>query len=120
MEDLAKKIGSRVRKLREENKINQSELAKTLNVTRSNISKYEKGEVGLNFDILYKLAKHFDVSMDYLFGLTEFKKDKIEVDSTYIILSKEAAEKGLTAEQLKTAMQFYEKVMTEIEDKKKS
>ncbi len=58
--------------LREEKKISQENIAKILGVTRQAYSRYERGERELNYDALVKLSKFFDVSIDYLLGISKY------------------------------------------------
>ncbi len=62
-------FGERLKKLRKENRLTQSELAKQLHVTKSIISYYELGDRTPSTDILIKLAYIFNVSTDYLLGI---------------------------------------------------
>ena len=62
-------FGERLKKLRKENNLTQSELAKQLHVTKSIISYYELGDRTPSTDILIKLAYIFNVSTDYLLGI---------------------------------------------------
>ena len=59
---------NRLKSLREEKGMKQSELGKLLNVQDAAISKYESGKVPLTGDTLLKLSKIFNVSTDYLLG----------------------------------------------------
>lgn len=71
-------IGSRLKEIREVNKISQNALAKELGVTQAAIAQYEAGKSFPNEDVLIKYAQHFKVSMDYIFGITQFmNRDKI-------------------------------------------
>jgi transcriptional regulator with XRE-family HTH domain len=119
-QSIPQKIGLRLKKIREAHNISQKELAKILNIAPSNVSKYESGSLEINFETLAKICKYFDVSLDYLFGFTEIKKkEDSKVGDDYIIVSKEAFEKGFTAEQIKMAIEFYGKVMKDMEKNKK-
>jgi transcriptional regulator with XRE-family HTH domain len=46
----------------------QEELGKKVNVQKSAISKYERGEIQPSHDVLIKLSEVLDVTIDYLFG----------------------------------------------------
>ena len=63
--------GQRIRELRLEHELTQSQLAKELNTTQKNISKYETEFLDLNTDMIIALCKFFNVSADYLLGLTD-------------------------------------------------
>jgi transcriptional regulator with XRE-family HTH domain len=117
---LAQQIGMRLKLLRIERELNQTKLAEILQVTKSNISKYEKGDVEINFETLHKISEYFDVSLDYLFGFTEVRKeDDLKIDYGYFTVSQEAYEKGITPEQLKAAMDFYMSVVKDVKSKEK-
>ena len=70
----------RIKELREEYKITQKQLSEILGVTRTAVSKWEAGENGPNSEILVKLADYFNVSTDYLLGLTETKNAPVKLD----------------------------------------
>jgi len=63
-------FGQRLRKLRENNKITQKALSKTLNVSESAIGMYERGEREPNLETINKIANFFNVPTDYLLGRT--------------------------------------------------
>ncbi len=67
-------FGNRLRILRENLGMTQEELGKKLNLVKSNISMYEKGNRIPNADVLEQLSALFDVSIDYLLGKSEVKK----------------------------------------------
>ena len=61
----------RLRDLREDKDLNQTELAKILGMSQTGYSKYETGENDIPTAILIKLARFYDTSIDYLLGETE-------------------------------------------------
>lgn len=64
-------FGNRIRELREQYEINQQDLARYLKVAKSTLSQYETGSRVPNDDIKKAIAKKFNVSVDYLLGLTD-------------------------------------------------
>lgn len=56
--------------LRFEHNLSQDDIAKIVGVTRQAYSKYETGERQPSYDILIKIAKYYNVSTDFLLGLT--------------------------------------------------
>ena len=64
------KLFERVRNLREDRDINQSEMAQYLKVHQTTYSDYEIGNLNIPIDILIKLAKFYNTSIDYIVGLT--------------------------------------------------
>ena len=69
---LDKKImGERLRMSREARNISRKELAELLNVTRTQVSDIENGKSGTNLDRFLQLCKLYQVSADYLLGITD-------------------------------------------------
>lgn len=64
------KLGDILAELREDKSLKQKELAEQLHVSISSISAYETGSRVPNADALVALADYFDVTTDYLLGLT--------------------------------------------------
>ena len=78
-------ISERIRTLRENAKISQSELAKRLSVTRASVNAWESGLSAPTAYYIVEMAKLFHVSADYL----------LEIDTAeHISLS------GLTKEEI--------------------
>lgn len=59
-------IAQNVKKLREDKGLLQKEIAVTIGIHPSNYSKMEKGEREFNIEVLDKLAKFFNLSIDEL------------------------------------------------------
>jgi transcriptional regulator with XRE-family HTH domain len=59
-------LSSRLKKLRIENHLTQEELGNKVNLKKSAISKYERGRVEPNIELVVKFAEIFNVSVDYL------------------------------------------------------
>ena len=68
-------LGHRLKTLRLQHDLTQSQLATKLGLTKSVISAYETGLRQPSYDVLIHLAKIFSVSTDYLLGL-ENKHDR--------------------------------------------
>ncbi len=64
----------RLKELRTKRKISQLKLAMDLNISREALSHYENGKREPSIDMLNKLSKYFNVSIDYLINGEEFKK----------------------------------------------
>lgn len=64
------KLANRIKKLREEKKLTQKELANIINISNTTLSQYESGQRMPNDIIKIKLADFFNVSLDYLVGRT--------------------------------------------------
>ncbi len=64
----------RIRDLREDKDLNQTRVAKMLGMSQTGYSKYETGENDIPTEILIKLARFYETSVDYLLGLTDDKR----------------------------------------------
>ena len=63
----------RIRDLREDKDMTQTEMAKILKCSQRIYSNYECGDVDIPTTILIKLAEFHHTSVDYLLGLTNEK-----------------------------------------------
>ena len=88
----------RLVELRESRGISQQVLADDLEITRQSLSLYEKAKRTINIDLLVKIAKYFNVSTDYLLGLTNVKKVQTPEDEILKIVCDAT---GLTVEALR-------------------
>ena len=61
----------RIKELRIERGLKLKEVAERLNVTIRSISRYEDGTREPSVDLIVKFCKLYDVSADYLLGLTD-------------------------------------------------
>lgn len=68
-------IGQRIRDLRKQKKMSQSELAKIIGVTQTTITAWETGKAEPSSSAVANLADYFNVTTDYLLGRPEEKKD---------------------------------------------
>ena len=60
----------RIRGLREDRDLSQTQVAKILGMSQTGYSKYETGENDIPTSILIKLALFYKTSIDYLLGQT--------------------------------------------------
>ena len=64
----------RIRELREDRDFTQVEIAKVINVVQRTYSDYEIGKTRIPIDRLIVLARFYNVSMDYICGISGIKK----------------------------------------------
>jgi transcriptional regulator with XRE-family HTH domain len=64
----------RIRNLREDMDLSQSELGKLLNKSQQGYNHIETGRAELKIDDLIKLCKFYNLSADYIIGLTNQKR----------------------------------------------
>ena len=95
------KFNTRLKQLRQRNRLTQSELAEILGLKPTAISNYESCRNEPSLEKLVSLAKYFDVSCDYLLGLSEaylpiggevLDKDIVDFFNDYQKLNAESVE----------------------------
>lgn len=64
----------KIRDLREDKDLTQTQIAKILNCSQRIYSNYERGEVDIPTQVLIKLAEFHRTSVDFLLGLTDEKR----------------------------------------------
>ncbi|MBQ7370244.1 MAG: helix-turn-helix transcriptional regulator [Clostridia bacterium] len=65
-------LGKRLKELRDERGMTQKELATALRLHSVTYLHYEKGQREPPLSVLADMAKFFDVTTDYLLGLTDY------------------------------------------------
>lgn len=92
--NFAKLLSELLQKVKTENGIIQDDVAKAIGVSRQALGKWANGETVPDIIDLKKLAKYFDVSADYLLGMTDNKTNDITVKAIceYTGLNDEAVE----------------------------
>lgn len=68
---------NRIKRARKEAGYTQKDVAEELNIPRSNISKFENGRLEPNLEVLGALAQFYNVSINWLLGVT------LERDESY-------------------------------------
>ena len=63
-----------LRQIRKSRNLNQQKVAIDLNISREALSHYENGKREPSLEMLNRLSKYFNVSIDYLINGEEFKK----------------------------------------------
>lgn len=61
-------ICERIRGLREDNDLTQTNMAEILHISQRSYSHYENGTRNLPVEIFIKIADYYNVSLDYLAG----------------------------------------------------
>ena len=65
----------RIRELREDTDLNQTTIARMLGMSQTGYSKYETGENDIPTQVLIKLAALYQVSIDYMLGISDKRND---------------------------------------------
>lgn len=66
-------MNNRLRDLREDADLNQTQIAQYLEMSQTGYSKYETGENDIPTQVLIKLAKYYKTSIDYILGVSNDK-----------------------------------------------
>lgn len=64
----------RIRDMREDRDLTQRQMAEYLKIHQTTYSDYEIGNLNIPVEVLIKLAKFYNTSIDYLVGLTNNSK----------------------------------------------
>ena len=67
-------IYRRIRDLREDRDLTQREVSHALNCSQQVYSNYELGQRDIPTDILIKLSRFYNVSVDYILGISDDPK----------------------------------------------
>ena len=81
-------ISIRIKELRTSLKLTQKDFASSLNISTVSVSSYETGAKNPSLEIVISIAQKYNVSLDWLCGLSENKSLEKEL-STYTDLAKE-------------------------------
>lgn len=64
----------RVRELRNDHDLNQTQVAQAIHVAQTTYSDYEKGKVRIPVECLIQLAKFYNVDMNYITGVSDIPR----------------------------------------------
>jgi len=67
-------VFERIRNIREDNDLKQTQIASFLNIDQRTYSRYERGEITISAETLCKLADFYRTSLDYLAERTDEKR----------------------------------------------
>ena len=97
-------FGNILKDLRNKHGLTQLQLAKILDISKSNISKYEAGSVEPNIDTLTHIANYFDVPTDYLLGIGVFENWDILLKNKAIAIHQISKQAQLLSMNIKDGM----------------
>lgn len=66
---------NRIRELRRSHNMSQEALGTIINTTQQAVSKMEKDTCAISTDLLISMAEYFNVTTDYILGLSDIKRD---------------------------------------------
>jgi len=99
-------ISERIKNLRVNLKMTQTQLAKNAGLTSAAISQFEAGTRKPSFDALSKLANAFNVSTDFLLGKKEEEQNEIQIADEYIEMIRNIM--NFSEENKQLMFEFYE------------
>lgn len=98
-------IGKNIKKLRKSKNLTQEEFGKLFGIVKSTVSMYESGKSTPDDELKKKIANYFDVTLDYLMGVSNIKNPYKEENSlNYIKLDV----KDLPEEAIKQIEEYIE------------
>ena len=103
-------ITGRVKELRKDKNITQQKLAEDIEVSTNTISRIERKQINLSSNIALRIARKYNVSLDWLFCLSDEKdlnafRDYKRLHSTMKFIDEAASEKlKLTPPDLKNLL----------------
>ncbi|MGM0941307.1 MAG: helix-turn-helix domain-containing protein [Bacillota bacterium] len=71
-----KTLGTRLKELRKEQGLSQTELADILSLSLRQVQRYEKDESDMSLTTAIYIANYFNVSLDYLTGRSNERQNK--------------------------------------------
>ncbi len=66
---------SRIKKLRYQNHLSQKDVAVAIQIPPRTYSDYETGSAKVPLDILIRLARYYDVDLNYITGISNLRKE---------------------------------------------
>ena len=67
-------LNIRLKELRQSHNATQKKVAVAIGLTERNYQKFEYGKIKPSYDTIIKLCEYFQVSADYLLGLSDIKE----------------------------------------------
>lgn len=108
---------NRLKELRIDSDLSQAKLAELFNISQQAVSHYEKGIRDIDSSLLKNLANFFNVSTDYLLGISDIKNYTENTDAT-IALHSDTDYDDLPDEAKKEINNFIEFVRQKYTNKK--
>jgi len=118
-DDYDKMVGQRIKQLRKEHKLTQSDVANALGVTFQQIQKYEKGQDRISFNRVFELSKFMDLDLDSFAPLLDEAGMVYGLsDAPQEILKANANGNDISKKEIKEVLRFYGSVKKSTDRKK--
>lgn len=103
---------NRVKELREERGLKQTEMGATLGISQATISNWERGVHDPDNEALMLLSGFFDASIDYLLGNSDIRhimQAPLSEDNAFFRIAADAKKSGIHPEDFRMAVEFLKK-----------
>lgn len=111
---------NRIRELRKSHNMSQEALGAVINTTQQAVSKMEKDICFISTDLLISMAEYFNVTTDYILGLSDIKRDlsgqfrmNQEMDQCYDIVLRYRNLSDITQKTLRCVLKRLEQAQLE-------
>ena len=96
-------LANRIKELRTELDLTQEEFGKLFGIVKSTVSLYESGKSTPDDEIKKKIADYFNVSLDYLMGVSDIRNPYLHVilNNEYLNLAVELQRENITPQDIK-------------------
>ena len=112
--ELKQIIASRIKELREINKMSQVQLAKEMGTTQASVARYEQAKVFPQEEHLLWYADRFNVSLDWIYGRTNQRKGGMLKKNLQKYMSEDM--KKIIGDSLEPGEDVYEMIKTRVEE----
>ena len=112
--ELKETIASRIKLLRELNKLSQLQIANCLRTTQASIARYEQGVVYPKNEHLLWYAERFNVSLDWIYGRTDHLKIGFLKKNVKDYMSEDL--KKIIGEELQPGQDIYEMIKERVDE----
>ena len=106
-------INQRLKQLRAENNLTQTNLADILGIAKTTLAAYEQGKSEPSNETILKIANHFNVSTDFLLGNSNYKNPQEEFDFKNAIVLSEENELLTLFKRITSCYQFLNNLYTD-------
>lgn len=111
---------NRIRELRKNHSLSQEALATIINTTQQTVSRIEHSSCDIPSDILISLSEYFNVTTDYILGISDVKRDlnrqvrmNQELDQYYDIVIRYQNLSEINQKTLRTMLERLEQAQRE-------
>lgn len=106
-------INQRLKQLRAENNLTQTNLADILGIAKTTLAAYEQGKSEPSNETILKIADYFNVSTDFLLGNSNYKNTQEEFDFKDAIILSEEEELLTLFKKITSCYQFLNNLYTD-------